>query len=100
MENGELRTLEYNPESEREQLMKKAEQGRKYQIASEVLAEIMDTQRENIIRQLETTDFENDSVAVGLVLYLRVLKICKNLITQRIDEGKLAGEELKEYGDN
>ena len=100
MEDGEIRTLDYDPEREREQLMEKAEQGRKYQIASEVLDEIMDTQRENIIRQLETTDFENDSVAVGLVLYLRVLRICKNLITQRIDEGKLAGEELSEYGDN
>ena len=100
MEDGELRTLEYDPESEREQLMKKAEQGRKYQIASEVLDEIMDTQRENIIRQLETTDFENDSVALGLVLYLRVLKICKNLISSKIDEGKLAGEELNEYGND
>ena len=100
MEDGEIRTLEYDPEREREQLMKKAEQGRKYQIASEVLDEIMDTQRENIIRQLETTDFENDSVAVGLVLYLRVLKICKNLIGSKIDEGKIAGEELNDYGDN
>ena len=100
MEYGEIRTLEYNPEREREELIKRAEIGRKYQAAHEVLGEIMEEQRKNIINQLETTDFENDSVAVGLVLYLRVLRICNNLIKQKIDDGKLAGEELNEYGND
>ncbi len=90
----------YNPEREREELIKKAEIGRKYKAASEVLDEIMSLQKDNIIRQLEGNDFKNDSVAVGLVLYLRVLRICNDLIRQKIDEGKLAGEELSEYGDD
>ena len=97
---GELMSLEYNPEREREELMKQAESGRKYKAASEVLNEIMSIQRDNIIRQLESTEFENDGDALGLVLYLRVLKICNNLISTKIDEGRLAEEELNKYGDD
>ena len=93
-EYGELNTMEYAPERERGTRIEEAELGRKYQTASEVLSEIMSEQRENIIRQLESVDFEQDSDALGLVLYLRVLKICENLIQSRIDAGKIAEEEL------
>ena len=95
----ELRTLEYNPDREREELMQEAERGRKYKAAQEVLFEIFNEQRENIIRQLETQDFERDSDATGLVLYLRVMNIFVSLIQSRIDNGDLAEKELVKNGD-
>ena len=98
-ENGELEAMEYDEERERNARIKDAELGRKYQAANEVLLEIIDEQRENIIRQLENTDFENDTTALSLVLYLRVLRISKNLILSRIDAGKLAEEELRDDGE-
>ena len=98
-DDGELNTLEYDPERERRARIEEAELGRKYHVANEVLSEIMTEQRENIVQQLESTDFENDSTALSLVLYLRVLRICENLIKSRIEVGKLAEEELREDGD-
>lgn len=84
----------FNEEQERRELIEAAEKGRKYEAASEVLDEIIATQRANIIRSLESGDIGQDNDALGLVLYLRVLKICENLIRSKIDAGKLAGEEL------
>ena len=58
---------------ERRELMETSELGRKYEAASEVLTEIMETQRANILRSLESADIGQDNDALGLVLYLRVL---------------------------
>ena len=85
---------------ERRELMEAAELGRKYEVASEVLAEIIETQRTNIIRSLESGDIGQDNEVLGLALYLRVLKMCENLIRSKIDAGKLAREELMKDGDN
>lgn len=98
-EYGELNTMEYDPERERNARIEEAELGRKYQTASEVLSEIMSEQRETIIRQLESKEFEQQDDALGLVLYLRVLRICENLIQARIASGKIAEEELREDDD-
>ena len=81
------------------ELMEAAELGRKYEAAHEVLAEIMDTQRTNILHSLENGDIGHDNEALGLVLYLRVLKMCENLIQSKIDAGSLAREELRNDGD-
>ena len=96
MDIGALGTIDYNPSPEREheELMQAAEEGRKNAIALEVLGEVMNTQRENILSQLEGGDIDKDTDIVGLVMYLRVLKICENLIRTKITEGKLAEEEL------
>ena len=83
---------------ERRELMETSELGRKYEAASEVLTEIMETQRANILRSLESADIGQDNDALGLVLYLRVLKICENLIRSKIDAGILAREELRDDG--
>ena len=91
--------MEYDSERERRARIEEVELGRKYQTASEVLSEIMSEQRENIIRQLESRDFDQQDDALGLVLYLRVLKICENLIQSKIDAGNLAREELINDGD-
>ena len=98
-EYEELNTMEYDPERERRARIEEAELGRKYQTASDVLSEIMREQRENIIRQLESRDFDQQDDALGLVLYLRVLRICENLIQSRIASGKIAEEELREDGE-
>ena len=82
----------------RRELMEAAELGRKYETASEVLTEIMETQRANILHSLESGDIGQDNDALGLVLYLRVLKICENLIRSKIDAGSLAREELMKDG--
>ena len=95
MEDGELRSLEYNPEREREELMAQAELGRKYRAASEVLDEVLTEQRENVIRQLEGADLAKDSDAIGLVLYLRVLRIFWDTIKTRIEIGEVSEEELR-----
>ncbi len=89
----------FNEEQERRELIEATELGRKYEAASEVLDEIIATQRANIIRSLESGDIGQDNDALGLVLYLRVLKICENLIRSKIDAGKLAGEELARRAD-
>ena len=101
MDIGALGTIDYNPspEREREELMQTAEAGRKNAIALEVLGEVMNTQRENILSQLEGGDIDKDTDIVGLVMYLRVLKICENLIRTKITEGKLAEEELNNDGE-
>ena len=96
--SGELMTAEYDPEQEREDLMRQAEKGRKYKTAREVLSKVMSTQRNNIINQLETADFTSDGDAMGLVLYLRVLKLTESLIQTEIDKGELAEKELIEDG--
>ena len=83
-------------EENRRELMEAAELGRKYEAASEVLSEIMETQRANILRSLESGDIGQDNDALGLVLYLRVLRICENLIRSKIDAGILAREELRD----
>ncbi|MBQ7215553.1 MAG: hypothetical protein IJS39_06175 [Synergistaceae bacterium] len=83
---------------ERRELMETSELGRKYEAASEVLTEIMETQRANILRSLESADIGQDNDALGLVLYLRVLKVCENLIRSKIDAGILAREELMKDG--
>ena len=85
-------------EQNRRELMEAAELGRKYETANEVLTEIMETQRANILRSLESGDIGQDNDALGLVLYLRVLKICENLIRSKIDAGILAREELRDDG--
>ena len=82
----------------RRELMEAAELGRKYETASEVLSDIMSEQRANILRSLESGDIGQDNDALGLVLYLRVLKICENLIRSKIDAGILAREELRDDG--
>ena len=82
----------------RRELMEAAELGRKYETANEVLTEIMETQRANILRSLESGDIGQDNDALGLVLYLRVLRICENLIRSKIDAGILAREELRDDG--
>ena len=82
----------------RRELMEAAELGRKYETASEVLSDIMSDQRANILRSLESGDIGQDNDALGLVLYLRVLKICENLIRSKIDAGILAREELRDDG--
>lgn len=96
MDIGALGTIDYdpNPELEREELMQAAEAGRKNAVALEVLGEVMSIQRENILRQLEGGEIDKDTDVIGLVMYLRVLKICENLIRTKITEGKLAEEEL------
>ncbi|MBQ7214472.1 MAG: hypothetical protein IJS39_00625 [Synergistaceae bacterium] len=83
-------------EDNHRELMEAAELGRKYEAASEVLSEIMETQRANILRSLESGDIGQDNDALGLVLYLRVLRICENLIRSKIDAGILAREELRD----
>ncbi len=85
---------EFDEEQERRELIETAELGRKYETANEVLTEIINVQRANIIRSLESGDIAQDDSALGLVLYLRVLKICENLIRSKIDAGILAREEL------
>ncbi|MBQ7217174.1 MAG: hypothetical protein IJS39_14455 [Synergistaceae bacterium] len=90
----------FNEEQERRELIEAIELGRKYEAASEVLDEIIVTQRANILRSLESGDIGQDNDALGLVLYLRVLKICENLIRSKIDAGKLAGEELARRADD
>lgn len=90
----------FNEEQERRELIEATELGRKYEAASEVLDEIIVTQRANILRSLESGDIGQDNDALGLVLYLRVLKICENLIRSKIDAGKLAGEELARRADD
>ena len=94
IQEGELRSLEYNPEREREELMEQSARGRNYKAAREVLGEVITAQRENIIKQLETADFSNDNDAAGLVLYLRVLRRTHDLIQSEIDKGELAEDEL------
>ncbi len=89
----------FNEEQERHELIEAAELGRKYEAASEVLDEIIAVQRANILRSLESGDIGHDNDALGLVLYLRVLKICENLIRSKIDAGKLASEELGRRAD-
>ena len=98
-EDGELRSLEYNPEREREELMAQAELGRKYKAASEVLNEVLTEQRENVIRQLEGADLAKDGDAIGLVLYLRVLRIFWDTIRTRIELGEVSEEELRKDGE-
>lgn len=95
----ELSTLEYSEESEREERIASAELGRKYRVANEVLDEVFTEQRNNVIRQLEVADFAKDSDAVGLVLYLRVLKIFMDTIKAKIDLGEIAEKELSEDGE-
>ncbi len=101
MDIGALGTFDYNPnpEREREELMQAAEAGRKNAVALEVLGEVMSIQRENILRQLEGGDIDKDTDVIGLVMYLRVLKICENLMRTKIAEGKLAEEELNNDGE-
>ena len=92
-------TLEYSPDVEREELMAQAELGRKYRAANDVLAEIVAEQQAHIIRQLESADLHSDNDAVGLVLYLRVLRVFRDTIKSRIDSGELAEKELMKDGD-
>ena len=99
MEDGELRSLEYNPEREREERIELAERGRKYRAAREVLDEVLTEQRENVIRQLECADLAKDSDAIGLVLYLRVLRIFWDTIQTRIELGEVSEKELREDGE-
>lgn len=99
MNYGELRSLEYNPEREREERIAQAELGRKYRVASEVLDEVLTEQRENVIRKLEGADMAKDSDAIGLVLYLRVLRIFWDTIKTRIELGEVSEEELRNDGE-
>lgn len=92
-------TTEYSAEQEREEQIARAELGRKYKAANEVLDEVINEQRENVIRQLESADFGQDSDAIGLVLYLRVIKIFHDMIKAKIDLGEIAEKELSEDGD-
>ena len=69
-DNGEFQSVDYNPGQERESLREDARNGMKYQAARKVLSEI--------------TDLGKDSYTLGLVLYLRVLKLCKKLIEDKI----------------
>ena len=93
---GELRSLEYNPDRETQELRETVAAGMKYKAALPVFEEVFDEQRDNIIRQLETSDFSKDSDAIGLVLYLRVLKMCRNIIETKITAGEAAENELRE----
>ena len=99
MNNEELTALEHDPEREREELMQVAEHGRKYRVANEVLSEVLEEQKANVVRQLESADFERDNDAIGLVLYLRVLRVFSDTIRTRIDEGEMAEKELMADGD-
>ena len=92
--------MDFDEDQNRRELMEAAELGRKYEVASEVLTDIMSEQRANILRSLESGDIGQGNDALGLVLYLRVLKICENLIRSKIDAGILAREELRDYGGN
>ena len=92
-------TLEYSPDVEREELMAQAELGRKYRASNDVLDEIVAEQQAHIIRQLESADLHSDNDAVGLVLYLRVLRVFRDTIKSRIDSGELAEKELMRDGD-
>ena len=92
-------TLEYSPDVEREELMAQAELGRKYRAANDVLDKIVAEQQAHIIRQLESADLHSDNDAVGLVLYLRVLRVFRDTIKSRIDSGELAEKELMRDGD-
>ena len=87
----------FNEEQERRELIEAAELGRKYEAANEVLDEIIAVQRANIVRSLESGDIVQDNDGLGLVLYLRVLKTCENLIRSKIDAGKLADEDRDRY---
>ncbi len=84
----------YPPESQREDLMKQAEQGRKYKAAKDVLDEMITTQRAHIINQLETAEFSADSDAISLIIYLRTLRLIEDYMKTEIDKGELAEEEL------
>ena len=86
-------------DSYREELMAVAEKGRKYRAANEVLREILEEQKAHVVHQLESADFNADSDAIGLVLYLRVLKVFEDTIRGKIDSGDIAEKELSEYGE-
>ena len=85
---------DYSPEQEREDLRQQAARGREYKTAKTVLDEVINKQRNSIIQQLETSDFSKDGDALGLVLYLRVLKMTTDLIQSEIARGELAEDEL------
>ena len=91
----EIRTSE----QEREEQIARAELGRKYKAANEVLDEVFTEHREHIISQLESADFGKDSDAIGLVLYLRVMKIFRDTMKAKIDLGEIAEKELSEDGE-
>ena len=84
----------FNIDGQREDLMKQAEHGRKYKAAKDVISEIISAQRNFLINQIETADFKGDSDAIGLVVYLRVLRLIENYMQTEIDKGELAEEEL------
>lgn len=91
----EQRTLD----GDREEQIARAELGRKYKAANEVLEEVITEQRENVIRQLESGDFGTDNLALGLVLYLRVLRIFTDSVKAKIDLGEIAEKELIKDGE-
>ena len=48
--------MDFDEDQNRRELMEAAELGRKYEVASEVLTDIMSEQRANILRSLESGD--------------------------------------------
>lgn len=88
----ELHTPEYS--TDEEELREAVEKGRKCKIAAEVWREFLDDRREEIIKSFEN-GFCNDE----MLAELRVMNKFRSLCEAMIAMGKIAEEDLREYGE-
>ena len=90
-----MRSLECRPEDREAEFREDIERGRRAKIALEVLKEIFDEHRENIIQLFEneiynTTDYELHD----LLAELRVMKRFRSNCNNMIQRGEIAEEAL------
>lgn len=83
--------------TDREELMKDAETGRRYKIAMEVWREFLDNQRENLIKEVEGKELSDEQLR-DAASKLRVMNVFRNVSYRNIQLGKIAEEELS-HGD-
>ena len=75
--------------TDKEELLHDAETGRRYKIAMEVWREFLDNRREEIVKEIESGEWDTDKLCE-----LYVLKKFREISCMNIQRGEIAEEEL------
>ena len=94
-----IRTLEYRPEDREAGLREEAERGRKAQIALEVMNDILNERKMQIVSMLETILFDSDLSMYEHLAELRVIRSLRCKLEDYITIGEWAEEELTKNGE-
>ena len=94
-----IRTLEYRPEDREAGLREEAERGRKAQIALEVMNDILNERKMQIVSMLETILFDSDLSMYEYLAELRVIRSLRCKLEDYITIGEWAEEELTKNGE-